>query len=167
VVVRSPRTADGIIYTSNVQRMPRDECKNMLIAAGVGGWACAANVNKDGSAAVLGFDTVRRPCSMTSLGELSLVRMALDTIVYATGRQTMETERARLETRLQQARRMEKIGTLTSGIAHNFNNILGGILGHSEVMEEHLGPDARLACKLGAIRRASQRARDLVDQILV
>ncbi len=167
IAVRSDRSVDGIIYASNVQRMPRSEPRNELIAAGVGGWACAANVDKDGSAAVLGFDAVRRPCGTTSIGELSLVRMALDTIVYATGRQTMETERARLETRLQQARRMEKIGTLTSGIAHNFNNILGGILGHSEVMEEHLGPDARLGRNLNAIRRGAERARDLVDQILV
>jgi signal transduction histidine kinase len=167
IAAHSVRTPDGIIHAPNVQRMPRSECRNELIASGVGGWACAANVDKDGSAAVLGFDAVRRPCGMTSLGELSLVRMALDTIVYATGRQTMETERARLEVRLQQARRMEKIGTLTSGIAHNFNNILGGILGHSEVMEEHLGPDARLGRNLNAIRRGAERARDLVDQILV
>jgi signal transduction histidine kinase/CheY-like chemotaxis protein len=167
VAARSVRTTDGIIHAPNIQRMPRSECKNELIASGVGGWACAANVDKDGSAAILGFDAVRRPSVMTSLGELSLVRMALDTIVYATGRQTMETERARLEARLQQARRMEKVGTLTSGIAHNFNNILGGILGHSEVMEEHLGPDARLSRNLNAIRRGAERARDLVDQILV
>jgi CheY-like chemotaxis protein len=62
---------------------------------------------------------------------------------------------------------MEKIGTLTSGIAHNFNNILGGILGHSEVMEEHVGSHARLGRNLGAIRRGAERARDLVEQILV
>ena len=91
----------------------------------------------------LGFDAIGRPCCITGPGELSLLRMALDTVVYAVERHTMEKERARLETRLQQARRMETVGTLTSGIAHNFNNILGGILGHTEVIEEHLGPDAR------------------------
>ncbi|MGZ3326526.1 MAG: histidine kinase dimerization/phospho-acceptor domain-containing protein, partial [Xanthobacteraceae bacterium] len=93
--------------------------------------------------------------------------MALDTIVYAVGRQAMEKERARLETRLQQARRMEAVGTITSGIAHNFNNILGGILGHSEVIEDRLGSDARLGRNIDAIRRGAERARDLVDQILV
>ena len=40
----------------------------------------------------------------------------------------MEKERARLEIRLQQARRMETVGTFSSGIAHNFNNILAGSL---------------------------------------
>jgi signal transduction histidine kinase len=92
--------------------------------------------------------------------------MALDTIVHAVARHSMETERARLESRLRQARRLERIGTFTSGIAHNFNNLLGGILGHSEVMEERLGPDTRLARNLAAIRRGAERARDLVDQVL-
>jgi signal transduction histidine kinase/FixJ family two-component response regulator len=167
IAVRSRRTADGIVHFPHVRRMPRGECKSELQAAGLGGWACVANVDKDGSAVVLGFEAIGRPCLITSFGELSLLRMALDTIGYAVGRHAMETERTRLEARLQQARRMEKIGTLTSGIAHNFNNILGGILGHSEVMEEHLGPDARLNRNLGAIRRGAERARDLVDQILV
>src|SRR3981081_3366472 len=42
----------------------------------------------------------------------------------------------------------------------------GWILGHSEVIEEHLGPDARPLRNLDAIRRGAERARDLVDQIL-
>jgi len=167
IAVRSGLTTDGIIHVPRVHRMPRGECRKELLAAGVGGWAGAVNVDKDGSAVMLAFEAVERPCRINSFGELRLLRMALDTIVYAVGRHAMETERARLETRLQQARRMEKIGTLTSGIAHNFNNILGGILGHAEVIEEHLGPDARLGRNLGAIRRGAERARDLVDQILV
>src|SRR5258708_32975800 len=142
-------------------------CKDEGVGGGLGGWACGVNADQDGSAIVLAFEAVGRPCRIDSLGELSLLRMALDTIVDAVGRHAMETERARLETRLQEARRMEKIGTLPSGIAHNFNNILGGILGHAEVLEEHLGPDARLGRTLGAIRRGAERARDLVDQILV
>src|SRR3981081_2127776 len=78
----------------------------------------------------------------------------------------MEKERARLETRLQQARRLETVGTFTSGIAHNFNKILGWIFGPSEVIEGQLGSDSRLLRNLEAIRRGAERARDLVDQIL-
>jgi signal transduction histidine kinase len=133
---------------------------------GLGGWACATNVSADGDTFALGFDAIGRPCRITTPGELSLLRMALDTIVYAVGRQAMEKERTRLETRLRQARRLEAVGTFTSGIAHNFNNILGGILGHSEVLEDRLGSDARLLRNLGAIRRGAERARDLVDQML-
>ena len=38
---------------------------------------------------------------------------------------------------------METVGTFSSGIAHNFNNILAGILGHTEMVEEHLASEAR------------------------
>jgi signal transduction histidine kinase len=81
--------------------------------------------------------------------------MALDTILNAIERQSMEKEHARLESRLQHARRMETVGTFTSGVAHNFNNILGGILGHTEIMEEYLAPDARPQRNLDAIRRGA------------
>ena len=158
--------ADGIVHVPRVSRMPPGENKDACIALGLEGWACVTNVDKDGTGVALGFDAIGRPRCTAAPGELSLLRMALDTIVYAVERHTMEKERARLETRLQQAQRMETVGTLTSGIAHNFNNILGGILGHSEVIEEHLGPDARPLRNLDAIRRGAERARDLVDQIL-
>lgn len=158
--------ADGIVHAPRVSRMPPGENKDACVALGIGGWACVTNVDKDGTCTMLGFDTMGRPCLITDRDEFSLMRMALDTIVYAVERHTMEKERARLVTRLQQAQRMETVGTLTSGIAHNFNNILGGILGHSEVIEEHLGPDARPLRNLDAIRRGAERARDLVDQIL-
>lgn len=158
--------ADGIVHAPRVSRMPPGENKDALMALGIGGWACVTNVDKDGTCTMLGFDTMGRPCLVTDRDKFSLMRMALDTIVYAVERHTMEKERARLVTRLQQAQRMETVGTLTSGIAHNFNNILGGILGHSEVIEGHLGPDARPLRNLDAIRRGAERARDLVDQIL-
>jgi signal transduction histidine kinase len=158
--------ADGIVHAPRVSRMPPGENKDACAALGIGGWACVTNVDKDGTCTMLGFDTMGRPCLITNRDEFSLMRMALDTIVYAVERHTMEKERARLVTRLQQAQRMETVGTLTSGIAHNFNNILGGILGHSEVIEDHLGPDARPLRNLDAIRRGAERARDLVDQIL-
>ena len=157
---------DGIIHVPRVDRMPPGENKDACIALGLGGWACVTHVDQDGTGVALGFDAIGRPCCVTARGELSLLRMALDTIVYAVGRHSIEKERIRLEARLQQARRMETVGTFTSGIAHNFNNILGGILGHTEMAEEHLSSDARPRRNLDAIRRGAERARDLVDQIL-
>jgi len=159
-------TADGIVHVPRVERLPIGEVRNALLGLGLGGWACVTNTAKDGTVSALGFDTKGRALCITAPGELSLLRMALDTILHAVARHSMEMERARLESRLRQARRLERIGTFTSGIAHNFNNLLGGILGHSEVMEERIGADTRLARNLAAIRRGAERARDLVDQIL-
>ena len=61
---------------------------------------------------------------------------------------------------------METVGALASGIAHNFNNIVGAILGHTEMAEVQLASDSRPARNLKENRRAGERARDLVDQIL-
>ncbi|HEU0148549.1 MAG TPA: two-component system VirA-like sensor kinase [Bradyrhizobium sp.] len=159
--------SDVVVHVPRVQRMPTGDHKRALLDVGLGGWACVSRVEENGVRVALGFDAVGRPCQVDQHGELSLLSMALDAIIQAVGRHAMEEERARLEARLQQAQRMEQIGFFTSGIAHNFNNILGGILGHSEVIEEHVGADAKLVRNLGAIRRSAERARDLVDQILV
>src|SRR6202012_490751 len=97
----------------------------------------------------------------------AVLRMAMDTFLHAIERRAVETERKRLEARLRQGRRMEKIGTFTSGIAHNFNNILGGILGHSEIMEDHVGSNSKLLNHLNGIRRSAERARAFVHGLLV
>ena len=166
LTARFEPSADGIIHVPRVERLPIGEDREACVALGLGGWACATSVTKDGATVVLGFDAIGRACRMTAAGELSLLRMALDTIIYALERHSMEKERARLETRLQQARRLETVGTFSSGIAHNFNNILAGILGHTEMVEEQLALEARTRRNLTAIRRGAERARDLVDQIL-
>ena len=166
LAARFSPTLDGTIHVPRVDRLPIGENKEACVALGLGGWACATNVNKDGTTVVLGFDTIGRPCRIAAAGELGLLRMALDTIVSALERHSMEKERTRLETRLQQARRLETVGTFSSGIAHNFNNILAGILGHTEMVEEQLALEARTRRNMTAIRRGAERARDLVDQIL-
>jgi len=81
-------------------------------------------------------------------------------------RESLERDRERLEASLQHARRMETVGALTSGIAHNFNNIIGAILGYTETAQAYVGPERRSIESLTEIRRAAERARDLVGQIL-
>ena len=55
----------------------------------------------------------------------------------------------------------QMIGSLASGIAHNFNNLIGAILGYSEMVEPHLTPGTRPAQHIDEIRRAAERGRDL------
>jgi signal transduction histidine kinase len=157
---------DGVVYIPRVNRLPTGQIRGELEGLGLGGWVCVTSIDHQGGTAALGFDTVGQ-CRISNAGELAVLRMALDTFVHAIERRAIDTERKRLETRLRQARRMEKIGTFTSGIAHNFNNILGGILGHSEIMEDHVGSNSKLLSHLGGIRRSAERARDLVNEILV
>ncbi len=117
--------------------------------------------------ALLGLDFVRSTSGSGSRGgEVGQLRMAFDAIANAVERDFLERERARLEANLQRARRMETVGALASGVAHNFNNIIGAILGFAESARSRLPPDARAAEDLGEIQRAGERATDLVDQLM-
>lgn len=76
------------------------------------------------------------------------------------------THQKALEMQLQQAKKMESIGTLAGGIAHDFNNILSPIMLHSEMVMDDLAPDDPLKQDIKEIYKAAGRARDLVKQIL-
>ena len=166
LVSRLGATAAGVSHVQSVDRLAPGTDKDVLAAAGLRSWACISSMAECGfSRKVLGFDVVR-PGVITQSAELGLLRMALDALANVVIRDHLLEERARLETNLQQARRMETIGALASGVAHNFNNIVGAILGYTEMAEGELARDSRPARNLKEIRRAGERARDLVDQIL-
>ena len=77
-----------------------------------------------------------------------------------------QSEKARLETQLALAQKMDALGTLAGGIAHDFNNILATIMGYSELIQDDLEPDDPIRADLGEIVKASGRGKDLVRQIL-
>jgi hypothetical protein len=152
----------GTAHIARVTRLPRGEERDVLVAAGVQGWTCVMRTDADGNGQLLGFDCIVRPSRASPRGELGLLRMALDAIGSALDRKNFARREAHLEARLQQARRLETVGALASGVAHNFNNIVGAIIGYVEMAEERGG----LPHVLQEIRRAGERARELVDQIL-
>ncbi|MFM9969913.1 MAG: PAS domain S-box protein, partial [Burkholderiales bacterium] len=83
-----------------------------------------------------------------------------------TERKMAEEQQKRLEAQLNQAQKMEALGTLSGGIAHDFNNILAAILGNVELARLEADPGDAVQESLGEIEKASQHARDLVRQIL-
>ena len=83
-----------------------------------------------------------------------------------TDRKQAEEEKLRLEDQLQQAQKMEAVGTLAGGIAHDFNNILSVIIGYTELILMNGNVDSEVKQNLKEIFNASKHARDMVKQIL-
>jgi signal transduction histidine kinase len=75
-------------------------------------------------------------------------------------------ERKQLEAQLLQAQKMDALGTLAGGIAHDLNNTLVPILALTKLTMKRLPPDSREHTNLATILKAGERARDLVRQIL-
>ncbi|MDA3897127.1 MAG: PAS domain S-box protein [Desulfobacteraceae bacterium] len=84
-----------------------------------------------------------------------------------TDRKLAEEENVRLDAQLQQSQKMEAIGTLAGGIAHDFNNILSAILGYTELALSDLPQGSNSRDDLDEVLKASNRAKELVNQILM
>ena len=81
-------------------------------------------------------------------------------------RKKAEEDKIILERQLQQAHKMESLGTLAGGIAHDFNNILYGILGYTELCMDVAEPGTELLENLVEIKSGCVRAKELIGQIL-
>ena len=77
-----------------------------------------------------------------------------------------QQEKAKIEKQLQQAQKMESIGTLAGGIAHDFNNILSAIIGYTDLALEETAESDPVHFNLKQVLDAGHRAKDLVKQIL-
>jgi PAS domain S-box-containing protein len=83
-----------------------------------------------------------------------------------TERSEAEARRQQLERQLQQAQKMEALGTLAGGIAHDFNNILAGIIGYTQIAMAEVQKESALHGYLKRVLTAGERAGELVKQIL-
>ena len=76
------------------------------------------------------------------------------------------TERKALESQLQQAQKMESVGRLAGGVAHDFNNMLGVILGYTDLALMRVDLASPLHADLMAIRKTAERSANLTRQLL-
>ncbi len=99
-----------------------------------------------------------------------IIKTHLKRLVPAVQRELREAEdrreRKRLEQHVYQLQRFEAIGRLAGGVAHDFNNIIGAILGWAEMGCEEAEPNSRLRERFQRIREQSQRAVKLTSQLL-
>lgn len=81
-------------------------------------------------------------------------------------RERAEADRHKLEERLAAAQRMESIGRLAGGVAHDFNNMLAVIYGNLEFLREQIPEDSPMNEEVDSILEAANRARDITHQLL-
>ncbi|MEW6076743.1 MAG: ATP-binding protein [Thermodesulfobacteriota bacterium] len=88
------------------------------------------------------------------------------TVQDITARKRAEAEKARLEEQFYQSQKLESIGRLAGGAAHDLNNLLTPILGYGELLRDQMESDDRRRQAIEVILQAGRRASDLVRQLL-
>jgi PAS domain S-box-containing protein len=101
------------------------------------------------------FQTIKVPLRSPAEGTATLLGVA-----------TEITERKRLEEQLLQSQKMEAVGQLAGGVAHDFNNILTAIVGYTDLLASELASNVRQLEDLEEIRKAARRAAALTRQLL-
>jgi PAS domain S-box-containing protein len=101
------------------------------------------------------FQTIKVPLRMPGQEATTMLGVA-----------TEITERKRLEEQLMQSQKMEAIGQLAGGVAHDFNNILTAIVGYTDLLTADFAGNARQLEDLEEIRKAARRAAALTRQLL-
>jgi two-component system, cell cycle sensor histidine kinase and response regulator CckA len=76
------------------------------------------------------------------------------------------TEQKKLENQLQQAQKMQAIGNLAAGVAHDLNNVLGGLVSYPELLLLDLPMDSPLRPKIAIIQKSGQKAASMVQDLL-
>ncbi|HOA06736.1 MAG TPA: ATP-binding protein [Spirochaetota bacterium] len=77
-----------------------------------------------------------------------------------------EIDRQKLQEQLALSQRMESIGLLAGGVAHDFNNMLGVIMGHTDLILDIIAPDDRISKSILEIQDAARRSANLTQQLL-
>jgi signal transduction histidine kinase/ActR/RegA family two-component response regulator len=153
------------IHVPDVSKLAHGEAKSFLEVRHIKSWLCVPLWRSGERLGFLTFDAVRHKRHWPD-DDVALLRTAGEIFANALERDRTETERESLEARLHQGQRLEAIGTLAGGIAHEFNNILGAILGYAEVAMGALARGSRPWRHVEQVMRAGQRAQGVVDQIL-
>ena len=109
-----------------------------------------------------------RPTQVTAIpfqtesGEWMVAEVSID----ITDRKRVEAERLELERRVLSAQKLEGLGVLAGGVAHNFNNLLSVMLGYAQLLREMTPGELEFKAAVEEIIKAGFRSRDLVGQLL-
>jgi len=94
------------------------------------------------------------------------VQLMVGIVNDITDRKYSEEEREKLQAQLNQSQKMESVGRLAGGVAHDFNNMLGAIFGYTELSLRKIAPDHPVYTYLQDIKKAAERSANLTRQLL-
>lgn len=156
----------GVLHLSRGALRPDSPERQLLESMGLASCYCIFGLGGFPQANMLVFGLAEGAPSEWSIPQLAVLSAALDAISRSLEHADLEVERTRLEEQLGHARRMEIVGAFASGIAHNFNNLLGAIDGHAEMAIEEDAPAGAVHTHLAQIRLSAERGRELVHGLL-
>lgn len=148
-------------FYRNLQRKDDFAFTRDAVSAG----AAIGMETSNGSAAMLifGYDESR---AKPSSDDVILLQSTIETLIGCVDYYRSRQEREVLETRLEHSQRLEAIGTLAGGIAHEFNNILGAMLGYGEMALQILRRPSQTKHYVQEIVSTGERAKQIIDQVL-
>jgi len=102
----------------------------------------------------------------TILLEISAKALHIDGHVYIQAFHRDISDKKRLQEQLFQSQKMDSIGMLAGGLAHDFNNVISAIIGHIELLSEHDNLDTDARHRLAIIESSSRRASKMISRLL-
>ena len=166
------RTPGGSFWTNDLSslgdilpgRDPRFRPRNVCPEQGYASMVLVAIRNNDRILGLLQLNS--RNKAQLNLETVEILEGIASQVAAALVRRQDEETRIKLEDELQHAQKMESVGRLAGGVAHDFNNMLGVIIGHANLALMDVAPTQPLHVNLLEIRKAAERSADLTRQLL-
>ncbi|TYT74867.1 hybrid sensor histidine kinase/response regulator [Desulfobotulus mexicanus] len=102
--------------------------------------------------------------------EARMVAATKDTVLAIvrniSGRVRAEAQRKKLESQLTKAQKMEAVGMLAGGVAHDLNNVLSGLVSYPDLLLQDLPEDSTMHRRIRIIQKSGQRAAQIVEDLL-